>query len=83
MKITKMPSMDNTEYDFVCEKCGIEFTATGYECKISKTACIFQDYTESIETQGVEMPLRSDIVCVCPICGEYVNYYEDTKAVDK
>ena len=79
MKITKMPSMDNTEYDFVCEKCGTEFTATGYECKVSKTACIFQDYTESIEPQGREMADRADIVCVCPICGEYVNYEETNR----
>ena len=77
MKITKFPSVDNTEYDFVCERCGTEFTATGYECKVSNTACIFQDYTESLDVQGSELPDRADIICVCPICGEYVNY-EDT-----
>jgi len=74
MKITKMPSMDNKEYDFICEKCGTEFTATGYECFVSTNACIFEDYAKSTETQGKEMPDRSETVCVCPICGEYVNY---------
>lgn len=74
MKITKMPSMDNTEYVFVCEKCGTEFIATDYECAVSATACTFEDFVKSMKTQGKEMPDRTDIVCICPICGEYVNY---------
>lgn len=77
MKITKMPSMDNTEYSFVCKKCGTEFIATDYECAVSTNSCIFEDCVKSMEMQGKEMPNREDIVCVCPICGEYVNY-EDT-----
>lgn len=79
MKITKVPSMDDTNYEFKCGKCGTEFIATGYECNVSKTACIFQDYTESLEMQGSELPDRADIVCVCPICGEYVDYEDKSR----
>lgn len=79
MKITKMPSMDNTEYDFICKNCGTEFTATGYECSVSTAACIFEDYTKSTETQSKELPDRADKVCVCPICGEYVDYEDENR----
>lgn len=46
MRITKMPSMDNTEYAFACKKCGTEFIATDYECSVSITACTFEDYVK-------------------------------------
>lgn len=74
-----MPREDDTEYKFGCPKCGTEFIATGYECFISYIACMYEDYEKSMKMQGKEMQDRADMVCVCPICKEYVNYEDKNR----